>query len=113
MEETNQNLSGSVPSGQKNTGLAMVAYLLFFVPLLTEQKNDPFVKYHVKQGFVLFVAACANMLIATLIPVLFMLYWLLSLGVLALLIVGLINASSGKEKPLPVIGHLADKVNFL
>jgi len=28
--------------------LAIVAYILFFIPLLTDAKNDPFVKFHVK-----------------------------------------------------------------
>lgn len=40
----------------KNIGMAIVAYIIFFIPLLTEAKKDPFVKYHVKQGLVLFIA---------------------------------------------------------
>ncbi|GAF91940.1 unnamed protein product, partial [marine sediment metagenome] len=42
---------------EKNTGMAIVAYILFFIPLLTDAKNDPFVKYHVKQGLSLFLVA--------------------------------------------------------
>jgi len=38
-------------SGQKNTAMGIIAYIVFFVPLLTSSKNDPFVKYHVKQGW--------------------------------------------------------------
>jgi len=41
---------------EKNTGMAIVAYILFFIPLLTDAKKDPFVKYHVKQGLVIFLA---------------------------------------------------------
>ncbi|MBP6855591.1 MAG: hypothetical protein KBC26_01280 [Candidatus Pacebacteria bacterium] len=33
---------------KKNIAMAIVAYILFFIPLLTDAKNDPFVKYHVK-----------------------------------------------------------------
>ncbi|HOE15288.1 MAG TPA: hypothetical protein PLH82_01145 [Candidatus Paceibacterota bacterium] len=40
---------------EKNTGMAILAYILFFIPLLTDSKKDPFVKYHVKQGLVLFI----------------------------------------------------------
>ncbi len=112
MEETNQNLPEPAASGQSNIGLAVVAYILFFIPLLTEQKNDPFVRYHVRQGFALFVVECIYMLIGQMF-VFYWLSWLLSLAVLALFIIGVINAASGKEKPLPFIGHLAEKVTFL
>jgi uncharacterized membrane protein len=97
---------------QKNKSLAMLAYFLFFIPLLTDQKNDPFVKYHTKQGFVLFVTACICWFVG---QILFF-YWifpLLSLGIFVLFIIGLINASNEKETPLPLIGQFADKVNFL
>ena len=40
----------------KNTTMAIIAYIIFFVPLLTgDAKKDSFVKYHVKQGLVLFL----------------------------------------------------------
>ena len=39
-----------------NTGMAVVAYLIFFIPLLTDAKDDPYVKFHTKQGVVLFIA---------------------------------------------------------
>lgn len=107
-----QNLSEPAASSQKNIGLAIVAYILFFIPLLTEQKNDPFIRYHVRQGFVLFIAECITLLIGQM-PVFFWLSWPLNLVVFALFIVGVINAASGKEKPLPLIGHLAEKVTFL
>jgi len=35
--------------------MAILAYILFFIPLLTDSKNDPYVKYHIKQGLVLFI----------------------------------------------------------
>ena len=112
MEETNQNLPEPAASGQNNIGLAIVAYILFFIPLLTEQKNDPFVRYHMKQGFVLFVIEVITLLIGQIL-VFPWLSWLLNLAVFALFIVGVINAASGKEKPLPLIGQFADKVTFL
>ena len=42
---------------KKNIGMAIVAYILFFVPLLTDDKNDPFVRYHVRQGLAFLIAA--------------------------------------------------------
>lgn len=95
-----------------NTGMAVVAYILFFVPLLTEDKNDPFVKYHVKQGLVLFIAAVANMIFAMVPFIGWMLAPLISIGLLILVIVGILNAVNGEQKPLPVLGQYADKITL-
>jgi len=101
--------------GNKNTTMAVVAYFLFFVPLLTgDAKKDPFVKYHTKQGLVLFLLAIAINVVSWIVP--FYVWWrisyLLSLCSLALLIIGIVNAVNGKEKPLPVIGKFADVFKF-
>ena len=102
----------------KNKGMAVVAYLLFFIPLLTgAHKKSPFVKFHTNQGTVLFLIS-VPLLIATsivttilfrmssglLIIVYGLLTPLLCIVILALLIIGIINAASGKVKPLPLIG---------
>ncbi len=109
----NQMVSGgqsSAPSGKPNTAMAIIAYILFFVPLLTgDAKKDPFVKYHTKQGLVLFLVAVAINVINWILP--FYFWWivqLLSLGTLVLLIIGISNAASGKQKPLPLVGQFSD-----
>jgi len=97
----------------KNTGMAVVAYIIFFIPLLTDSKNDPFVKYHVKQGLVLFIASIIVWFIARVIPVLgFIVSQILNIAILVLLIIGIINAVNGEQKPLPLIGQFADKFKF-
>ena len=101
---------------EKNTGMAIIAYILFFVPLLTDTKNDPFVKYHVKQGFVLFIAAMIVWIIdrfLLLIPIIgWGLMYLLGFFLIGLFIIGIMNALGGKQKPLPLIGKFANKFNF-
>jgi uncharacterized membrane protein len=93
----------------KNTGMAVVAYAIFFLPLLTEAKKDPFVKYHVKQGLVLFLAGLVSRVI-TYIP---FIGWTLvgpySIFLLVLFAVGVMNALGGKQAPLPLIGKFAEK----
>ena len=101
--------------GKKNTTMAAIAYVLFFVPLLTgDAKKDSFVKYHVKQGLVLFIFAVIAWFVSSVIPVIgwFIISPLSSLAILVFMIMGIINAANGEEKPLPLIGSYADKLKF-
>lgn len=97
---------------EKNVGMAIIAYVLFFVPLLTDAKDDPFVKFHVKQSIVLVVAWVANFVVA-MIPVL---GWIaapiISLVLLILWILGVVNAANGEKKYLPIIGEYGDKIKI-
>lgn len=110
METQKENASLDHKKG-KNIGMAIVAYFLFFVPLLTESKNDPFVKYHVKQGLVLFIFA----ILCSVVVSSFYMFWLgsiLNLAVLVLLVIGVMNAANGKEVELPLIGQFAKNFKF-
>jgi len=95
----------------ENIGMAVIAYILFFIPLLTEAKNDPFVKYHVKQGLILFIVAFILMVIS-LVPVIRWFSWLLNIGLFVLFIIGILNALNGREKQLPLIGKFAENFKF-
>ena len=118
--EPNQNpVSTPAPApktgGQKNTAMAVIAYIIFFVPLLTgDAQKDPFVKYHVKQGLVLFLLVVAINVVGWILPlyIWWTLSWLLSLATLVLLIVGIVNAANGEQKPLPVIGKASEWFKF-
>jgi uncharacterized membrane protein len=105
-------------TADNKTIMAVVAYILFFVPLLTEDKKDPFVKYHVRQGLVLFILAMIVWVFNSMIYNIFpfgmwafvnFISWILNLAVLVLLILGIKNALSHKEEPLPIIGKFAEK----
>jgi uncharacterized membrane protein len=101
--------------GGKNTTMAIIAYIIFFIPFLTgDVKKDSFVKYHAKQGLILFLWVVLLNVIGWIIPFYFWwtISWILSLGTLVLLIVGIANAASGKEQPLPIIGGLAKNFKF-
>ncbi len=101
-----------VTKKEKNTGMAIVAYILFFIPLLTDAKNDPFVKYHVKQGLSLFLVAVAIRIIAY-IPIFgWALVWPLNILLFVLFIIGVMHALNGEQKPLPVIGKFGEKFKF-
>jgi uncharacterized membrane protein len=105
-------------TADNKTIMAVVAYILFFVPLLTEDKKDPFVKYHVRQGLVLFILAMIVWVFNNMIYNIFpssiwsfvnFISWILNLAVLVLLFLGIRNALGHKEEPLPIIGKFAEK----
>lgn len=94
--------------------MAILAYLgiLIIIPFLTEAKNDPYVKFHLRQGITLIISFVVAMVIGY-IPVLgWILAPLLMLFNCIMIIIGVINAATGKQKELPLIGHYARNFNF-
>jgi len=112
----------------RDKGMAMLAYILFFVPLLTGDANrSPFIKYHTNQGAVLLIAAIIFSLALGVVTVFFKTIFAFlafvnpllfgSLGILIGLlnvlgfapvifaILGIINVANDEMKPLPFIGH--------
>jgi len=91
---------------QKLMGILCYLGFLWIIPLLTDSKNDPFVKFHINQGIVLTLLLVAASIVAV-IPIL---GWLISFvayvagGVFA--IMGIINCTKMEEKPLPLIGGI-------
>lgn len=111
----NQNITPPSSGQKQNTAMAAVAYILFFIPLLTgDAKKDEFVKYHVKQGLVLFILGIAINIVDRIIPIYswFFITYILSLGALVLLIIGIKNALSGKKEPLPLVGQFSELFKF-
>ncbi len=89
---------------EKNKTMAVLAYILFFVPLLAA-KDSPFARYHANQGLVLFLCAIIGGPVLSLIPVLgWVLAPILSIGITVLAVIGIINVVNGKAKELPLIG---------
>lgn len=91
---------------EKNKGMAIVAYILFFIPLLAA-KDSPFAMYHANQGLTLFLTALAANVVLTIIP---FIGWILlpfaNLAILVFVIIGIVNAANGVNKPLPLIGSI-------
>ena len=99
--------------GQKNI-LAIISYIgiLCLIPILMKDK-DGFIKFHAKQGLVLFIAEAITWIIFAALPYqLWFLYNLLTLLWIILSVIGIINAVKGEQKSLPVIGKFAEKFKF-
>lgn len=96
---------------QQNKVMAILAYLgiLFLVPLLAAPQS-PFARFHANQGLVLFIADIVLGIVAgvcILIPIAgLIISSLISLGIFVLMILGIVNAASGKVKELPLIGKI-------
>jgi uncharacterized membrane protein len=94
----------------KNKLMAIIGYIipiLFFVPLLDEEsKKSPFAKFHANQQLVLLISAIIVNIVGTIIPFIdwFIILPIGSIVLIVVAIIGLINASKGEMKKLPIIG---------
>lgn len=111
-QQTQQAPQGNQSDAEKNKVMAIVGYIipiLFFIPLVTDAKNSPFAKFHANQqlNLLLFVVVgyiVSSILMAVLIG--FLLYFIVMIGSVVYMIMGIINASKGEMKALPLIGGI-------
>lgn len=119
--------ASDIQDAQANKTMAILAYILFFVPLLTgAHKTSRFARYHTNQGTVLFIFAVAYGIVTAIIRAIFTailfnpatwlsggwgawgivnaILWILWLVPTALCVMGIINAATGRMRPLPIIG---------
>jgi len=129
VKKSAQDAFTNVSQGIDRTkGMAMLAYFLFFVPLITgDSERSAFVKYHVNQGAVLLLASLiysfvlnailgviggfatliffANPFMGALTGLVTAFLGLLGLVPLGFIFLGVINAANNEMKPLPLIGQ--------
>lgn len=91
-----------------NKLMAVLCYLgiLWLIPLLTDHKNDPFVKFHINQGILLTILGAAIWIIGYIPYIGGVISWVGGIVVFVLMIMGIINSINLEQKPLPVIGTL-------
>ena len=75
-------------------------------------KEDPHVKFHIKQGGVLFAIEILAWLLGMIFFVLAPLLLIVNLATLVLSIVGIVHAVNGAEKELPIVGPYARYIKF-
>lgn len=83
--------------------------ILFFLPLVTDGKDNSFAKYHANQQLLLLLfLVIGNMAagILTVILIGLLLYPVVWLFWLVCMILGIMNVVNEKEKPLPLIGTI-------
>jgi uncharacterized membrane protein len=85
--------------------MAIVAYILFLIPLVIVQNRSAFLNFHINQGLNLFIVGVVGSFALNFVS-LYMVSNLWSLAVLVLAIMGIMSASKNEMKPLPIIGGL-------
>jgi len=106
---------GGSPQSQEADNKVLMSVLSYFGPLVLipyfseEAKRDEFTKFHIKQGLVMFVVEILWFVISIPLSFLGVLLTLGTFGISALAIIGIINAATGKMKPVPIFGQFANK----
>jgi uncharacterized membrane protein len=101
-----------------NKTMAILAYIgiLVLIPIFAVQ-NSPYTRFHANQGLLLFICeailgilwmivARAFLFVWGLLTFFSIIFWLISIGLLLLAILGIVNAVNGKAKELPLIGKI-------
>ncbi len=91
--------------------IAIIGYItvigLLIAFLMNNDKKNEFAKFHIGQAVRVAILGIANMVLSQILPFsLGIITTVVGLGVLALAIMGIINAVNLSEKPLPVIGTI-------
>lgn len=92
-----------------NKGMAALSYLgfLFLIPMLSK-KDSQFCRYHVNQGIILFIIEVAGNILFNILGMFLGIFTIIGgvfwLAYVVLIILGIVNATTGKVKPLPLIG---------
>ncbi len=97
--------------------LATFLSIIGFIIALVAKRDDKYVMFYAKQSLVLFIVAVIVGIIGNVlgwvIPFFgWMIVMILQLGIIILWILSWVNALSGTEKEVPVIGNFARSINL-
>ncbi len=109
-EGTNTNSGGGDVSQIRLFGiLGYIFPILFFLPLITDAKDNSFAKYHANQQLILLLFYAVGYTAASILTVILIgliLYPIVMIFGLVCMILGIMNVVNDREKPLPLIGNI-------
>lgn len=119
MDEKHQDSSGHqaqkpMSPQQNKTLMGVLCYLgiLIIVPFAMA-KDDPFVKFHLKQGLILVIVELVVWFaLQMFLWQLWMLWQLVNLATVIFSILGIVNVINNKMEQLPIIGSLGNSFTF-
>ena len=88
-----------------NKTMGILAYFIFFIPLLVESENE-FGRFHANQGLLVLLLSIATSILGRLPFIGWVVGTLGGLLALILAIMGIISASREEMKELPIIGSI-------
>ena len=93
--------------------MGILAYLgvLVIIPLLTSKEN-PFIKFHIKQGLVLVICEIILWVAMKMFWPLMPLIGIIQLILFILSIIGIVNVVQKQEKELPLVGSFAKNIKI-
>lgn len=110
-QSSGQNSGHNMPDN--NTVMSILAYIgpLVIVSYIVARANES-VKFHIKQGLVLFSVEVIVWILGVIMPMLYLLLYVVNIATLILSIVGIINASRHQQKKLPLVGDFSRYFSF-
>lgn len=94
--------------------ITLIGWIIAFILHSNDQNKSSLGAFHLRQGLglaILGVCAWVVMIILIFIPFIgWLLNTLIWIGLMVLLVIGIINAANGEEKPLPIIGELFQNI---
>lgn len=101
---------------EKNKAMAILAYLIFFLPLIVCPESK-FAKYHANQGLIVLIVSAFLGIVSSGSGLFSFIFWpvsillnmvigLVGLALFVLIIMNMVSASKGEMKPLPLIGNI-------
>ncbi|MDD4803734.1 MAG: hypothetical protein PHN69_01040 [Candidatus Pacebacteria bacterium] len=108
INQPTENHQGANNSTDNDKLWGIIAYLIFFLPLIVIKDRSAFLNFHINQGLTLFIVGLIGSVILSmpfngLIMILGQIWNIL---IIILVIVGIINVTKKEMKPLPLIGNL-------
>ncbi len=102
--QTGQPQSNPPPAASDRNLMAALSYVwILSIVMLFVKKDDAYVKFHAKQGLVLFLISIVSSMLYVFPFIGWFLGWILWLAVVILMLVGFIQAIQGKEYKLPLV----------
>lgn len=111
MEEEKKTREGISVSGDNVYAILSYLWILCLIPVLMK-KEDEFVRFHARQGLMLFIVEVGIGIIG-IIPALGPVVYLLGMLVCGLLsLAGIVQVLMGNKWKMPVIGDWAEKIKI-
>lgn len=92
---------------EQNKSIAAMGYILFLIPMIGA-RNSEYAKFHANQGLLVQALMLLTWLLVLLIPIVLvnLIAQLLNIICVVWIILGIVHATRGEAKPLPLIGGL-------